>query len=219
MLPIIYLAYFISPWLAWLERFGGMGLILLGFADNSLIPMPGSMDALTIILSAHQKTWWPYYATMATIGGMVGGYATYTLGEKSGEAALETRLSKKTAEKIYRIFNQYGFWSLFVPALLPPPVPYSPFLLAAGVLKYSKRNFFIAVGTARAIRYGLLAWLGSTYHKQIFHFFHRFYLPILWTVIGVGVAGSIAALWWTRKRKREGKPVIPEPREPRTRTA
>ncbi|HEY7404297.1 MAG TPA: VTT domain-containing protein [Candidatus Angelobacter sp.] len=202
----------------WLERFGGLGLILLGFADNSIIPMPGSMDALTIILSAHQKTWWPYYATMATIGGMVGGYATYTLGAKS-EAALERKLSKRNAEKIYRIFKRYGFWSLFVPALLPPPAPYSPFLLAAGVLKYPKRNFLIAVGTARGIRYGLLAWLGSIYHKQIFRFFHRYYEPMLWTVIAVGVIGSIAALWWTRKRRREGKPVIPEPKEPRPRTA
>lgn len=211
---VIYFA--ISPWL---ERLGGLGLILLGFADNSVIPMPGSMDALTIILSAHQKAWWPYYAAMATIGGMVGGYATYALGAKSGEAALEKKLPKKKAEKIYRLFNKYGFWSLFVPALLPPPVPYSPFLLVAGALKYSRRNFFIAVGTARAIRYGLLAWLGSMYHREIFHFFHRYYEPILWTVVALAVLGCIAALWWTWKRKREGKPVVPEPKEPRTHTA
>ncbi len=204
---------------AWLERFGGLGLILLGFADNSIIPLPGSMDALTIILSAHQKAWWPYYATMATIGGMAGGYATYALGAKSGEAALEKKLPKKKAEKIYKIFNRYGFWSLFVPALLPPPVPFSPFLMVAGALKYSKRNFFIAVGAARAIRYGLLAWLGSIYHKQIFSFFHHYYEPILWAVIAIGVIGGIAALWWIWKRKREGKPVVPEPKEPRTNTA
>lgn len=203
---------------AWLERLGGLGLILLGFADNSLIPLPGSMDALTIVLSAHQKSWWPYYATMATIGAVVGGYATYALGAK-GENAIDKKLPKKKAEKIYRIFNRYGFWSLFVPALLPPPVPYSPFLLVAGALKYSRRNFFIAVGAGRAIRYALLAWLGSTYHKQIFRFFHRYYRPILWTLVGLGVAGGIAAVWWTWKRKREGKPVVPEPKEPRTHTA
>ncbi|HET9282115.1 MAG TPA: VTT domain-containing protein [Candidatus Angelobacter sp.] len=204
---------------AWLERLGGLGLILLGFADNSVIPLPGSMDALTIILSAHQKAWWPYYAAMATIGGVVGGYTTYALGAKSGEAALEKKLPKKKAEKIYKLFNKYGFWSLFVPALLPPPVPYSPFLLAAGVLKYSKRNFFIAVGTARAIRYGLLAWLGSIYSKQIFGFFSKYYKPLFWTLIGLAVVGGIAALFWVWKRKREHKPVIPEPKEPRTHTA
>ena len=204
---------------AWLERLGGLGLILLGFADNSVIPLPGSMDALTIILSAHQKAWWPYYAVMATVGGVVGGYTTYALGAKSGEAALEKKLPKKKAEKIYRLFNKYGFWSLFVPALLPPPVPYSPFLLVAGALKYSKRNFFIAVGTARAIRYGLLAWLGSIYSKQIFGFFSKYYKPLFWTLIGLAVIGGIAALFWVWKRKREHKPVIPEPKEPRTHTA
>lgn len=204
---------------AWLERLGGLGLILLGFADNSVVPMPGSMDALTIVLSAHQKTWWPYYAIMATVGGVVGGYTTYALGAKGGEAAIEKKLPKKKAERIYKIFNKYGFWSLFVPALLPPPVPYSPFLLVAGALKYSRRNFFIAVTTARAIRYSLLAWLGSIYSKQIFGFFHHYYKPAFWTLLILAIIGGIAAGFWTWKRKREGKPVIPDSKGPRTRTA
>jgi membrane protein YqaA with SNARE-associated domain len=204
---------------AWLERLGGLGLVLLGFADNSVVPMPGSMDALTIVLSAHQKTWWPYYAIMATIGGVLGGYVTYGLGTKGGEQALEKRVSKKKAERIYSLFKRYGFWSLFVPALLPPPVPFSPFLIVAGALKYPKRNFLIAVGSARAIRYGLLAWLGSMYSKQIFGFFHHYYQPIFWTAVGLAVAGAIVAIIWTLKRRREGKPVIPDAKEPRTRTA
>lgn len=204
---------------AWLERLGGLGLILLGLADNSIVPLPGSMDALTVILSARQENWWPYYAAMATIGGIVGAYATYTLGAKSGEETLEKKLPKKKAERIYKIFNRYGFWSLFVPALLPPPVPFSPFLLVAGALKYSKRNFLIAVGSARAIRYSLLAWLGSTYSKQIFGFFRRYYQGILWTVVALAVIGGLAAGYWTWKRKREGKPVIPDAKGPRPRTA
>lgn len=204
---------------SWLERLGGLGLILLGLADNSVVPMPGSMDALTIVLSAHQKSWWPYYAIMATIGGIVGAYVTYGLGFKSGEQALEKKLPKKKAERIYRLFKKYGFGSLFVPALLPPPVPYSPFLIVAGALKYPKRKFLVAVGTARAIRYGLLAWLGSMYSKQIFGFFHAYYKPLFWTLIGLAVIGGIAAAWWTWKRKSEGKPVIPDAKEPSTRTA
>jgi membrane protein YqaA with SNARE-associated domain len=203
----------------WLKRLGGLGLVLLGLADNSVVPMPGSMDALTIVLSAHQKSLWPYYAIMATIGGIVGAYVTYGLGFKSGEHALEKRVSKKKAERIYKLFKRYGFWSLFVPALLPPPVPYSPFLIVAGALKYPKRNFLVAVGLARAIRYGLLAWLGSMYSKQIFGFFHNYYRPMLWTVISLSVIGGIAALCWTWKRKREGKSVIPDANEPRTRVA
>ena len=204
---------------SWLERLGGLGLILLGFADNSVIPMPGSMDALTVILSAHQKEWWPYYGAMATLGGILGGYATYTLGEKSTEATLEKKLPKAKAERFYRLFNKYGFWSLFVPALLPPPTPFSPFLLVAGALKYSRKNFLIAVGSARAIRYSLLAWLGSKYSTQIFGFFHEYYQPILWTIITLAALAGAAALIWTWRRKRERKPVIPDAKESRTRTA
>jgi membrane protein YqaA with SNARE-associated domain len=204
---------------AWLEKLGGLGLVLLGFADNSVVPMPGSMDALTIVLSAHQKALWPYYAVMATIGGVLGGYMTYALGAKGGEASLEKKLSKKKAERIQKIFNKYGFFSLFVPALLPPPVPFSPFLLVAGVMKYSKRNFFIAVGSARAIRYSLLAWLGSKYSKQIFGFFHRYYGPVFWVLIVLTVIGGVAALVWAWKRKRDGKPVIPDFKEPKAKLA
>lgn len=203
----------------WLERLGGLGLILLGFADNSVIPLPGSMDALTIILSAHQKAWWPYYACMATIGGVIGGYATYALGAKGGETALEKKLSKKKAEQVRKIFDRFGFWSLFVPALLPPPVPFSPFLLVAGAMKYSKRNFFIAVGSARAIRYGLLAWLGSIYSHQIFQFFHHYYRPAFWALLVLAILGGIAALIWVWRRKRQGKPVVPDAKGTRTRTA
>lgn len=194
---------------SWLERLGGVGLVLLGVADNSVVPMPGSMDALTVVLSAHQKDWWPYYAIMATIGGLVGGYMTYELGRKGGKEALEKKLPKRKAEKVYQTFEKYGFWGLFVPALLPPPVPFSPFLIAAGAMKYSRQKFFMAVGMARAIRYCLLAYLGSMYSKQIFGFFHQFYRPIFWTVLLLAILGGAGAGFYAWKRKREGKPIIP----------
>src|SRR5947209_9591318 len=194
----------------WLELLGGLGLIFLALADNSVVPLPGSMDALTVILSAHQKNWWPYYAVMATIGGLTGGYVTYALGRKGGKEALEKKLPKPKAEKVYKTFEKYGFWSLFVPGLLPPPVPYSPFLIAAGAMKYSRRKFFVAVGMARAIRYTALAYLGSIYSRQIFGFFHKFYQPLFWTLIGLAVAGGLGAALWAWKRKRAGKPVIPD---------
>jgi membrane protein YqaA with SNARE-associated domain len=197
----------ITVW-AWLERLGGIGLILLGFVDNSPIPVPGSMDALTIILSAHQKEWWWYYALMATIGGVVGAYAAYALGYEGGKEGLEKKLPKQKAKKLYGTFNKYGFWSLFVPALLPPPVPFSPFPITAGALKYPLQKFLLAVGVARSIRYTALAYLGSTYSRQIFRFFHKYYEPMLWTVVGLAVIGGVAGGLYVWKRKKEGKPLL-----------
>src|SRR5215469_17463708 len=109
----------------WLEHLGGIGLILLGFVDNSPLPLPGGMDALTVILAAGQKRWWWYYAIMATIGGILGAYITFSIARKGGKEGLEKKLSAKKAARARKMFEKYGFWSLFLPGLLPPPVPYS----------------------------------------------------------------------------------------------
>src|SRR5579863_9860400 len=85
-----------------LRRMGGPGLVLLGVADNSVIPLTGSMDVLTIWLAARHHEPWPYYALMATLGAVVGGYITYALARKGGKEAMERKLSKKRAAKVYK---------------------------------------------------------------------------------------------------------------------
>src|ERR1700723_4274076 len=89
----------------WFITLGGPGLILLGLLDSSVIPVPGSMDAMTIVLSAHQRTWWPYYAVMATAGSVVGAYLTYRLARNRGEKALNDRLSKRNRKKVVLAFE------------------------------------------------------------------------------------------------------------------
>ena len=148
------LVLFVNLW-EWLERLGGLGLILLGVVDNSPFPVPGSMDALTVILSAHQKAWWPCYA--AGNRGRNPGCLRGPLGKEGEQETLEKRLPPQKAEKIQRIFDRYGFWSIVVPAVLPPPFPFSPFPLVAGIMNYSPKKFLIAVGVARGIRYFALA--------------------------------------------------------------
>ncbi len=88
----------VSVW-TWLRHLGGVGLVLLGLADNSVVPLPGSMDVLTIYLAArHRQLWW-YYALMATVGAVIGGYITYGLARKGGKEAFERKLSKQAGCK------------------------------------------------------------------------------------------------------------------------
>jgi membrane protein DedA with SNARE-associated domain len=166
------------------------------------------MDALTVILSAHQKAWWPYYAATATAGATLGAYLAYALGKEGEHEALEKRLPRQKAEKIRRIFNRYGLWSIVVPALLPPPFPFSPFPLVAGMMEYSRKKFLIAIGVARGIRYFALAYLGSFYSRQIFGFFHEYYKHVLWTLVGAAVLGAVISLCWIWKRKRRRNRTI-----------
>ena len=41
-----------------------------------------------------------------------------------------------------------------VSAILPPPIPTVPFVLAAGALKYGRAKFVAAFTLGRALRYG-----------------------------------------------------------------
>src|SRR5262250_3888139 len=95
----------VSPWLV---RLGGPGLVVLGIADNSIVPLTGSMDVFTIWLAARHRELWPYYAVMATAGAVLGGYITYSVGRKAGKPAIEKKLHKQKAERVFARFGQWG---------------------------------------------------------------------------------------------------------------
>src|SRR6202041_2925287 len=152
----------------WFITLGGPGLILLGLLDSSIVPIPGSMDAMTIILAADQRTWWPYYAVMATIGAVVGAYITYRLARKQGDKALHARLSQRNAKLVTETFEKRGFGAIALPALLPPPMPMVPFVIAAGPPQHSANKFLAAMTVGRIARYCILAYLGALYGRMIF---------------------------------------------------
>lgn len=200
---------FASVW-PWLIRLGGPGLVLLGIADNSVVPLTGSVDVCTIWLAAAHRDVWPYYAAMATAGAVLGGYFTYTLGREGGKEAIEHRLNKEKAEKLFRRFDRWEFGSVTVGALLPPPFPFVPVLLASGALQYPRKKFITALTLGRSVRYFLLAGLGSLYGDQITAFFSRYYMPALLILIALAVLGGILALieyLRLRKHRRQQQPA------------
>lgn len=193
MLPHLHPLLIISI-LRQLRRLGGVGLVLLGVADNSVIPLTGSMDVLTIYLAARHRQTWLYYALMATLGAVIGGYITYALARKGGKQAMERKLSKRRAAKVYATFERRGFWAVAVPALLPPPFPFVPFLIAAGALQYSREKFLGALTLGRLVRYSIVAGLGALYGTHIVRFFSRYYKPALTILIGLAVLGGVLTL-------------------------
>src|ERR1700733_4149395 len=177
-----------------LRRMGGPGLVLLGVADNSVIPLTGSMDVLTIWLAARHFHPWPYYAAMATLGAVIGGYITYGLARKGGKETMERKLSKRRAAKVAKAFERWGFAAVAIPALLPPPFPFVPFLVAAGAMQYSKAKFVSALALGRAVRYSIAAFLGFHYGVHILRFFSQYYKPSMAILIGLAVIGVVMTL-------------------------
>ena len=186
--------------MAWVLHLGGIGLIPLGLLDNSVVPLPGSMDVATILLAARDKHLWFYYAAMATVGSVIGGYLTYRIARKGGEEALVKRFSKRKVQKVLKTFERWGFLAIVVPAMLPPPLPIVPFLIAAGAMQYSRTKFLTALTIGRLIRYTIFAFLGATYGRHIISLFTQHGYAVLFVAIGIGVAAVIIVLF-VRKRK------------------
>ena len=198
----VHLLIAVSVW-NWLRHLGGVGLILLGLADNSVVPLPGSMDVLTVLLAARHKHLWWYYAFMATVGAVIGGYITYGLARKGGKEAFERKLSKNRAEKIFKRFEKWGFFAVAVPAILPPPFPIVPFLLAAGAMQYSRQKFVAALALGRGVRLTILAGLGAIYGRHIVRFFTKYYKPALVVLIALAViAGVLSLVQYYRYKNR-----------------
>lgn len=185
-------------------QLGGVGLIPLGLLDSSVIPLPGSMDVLTIVLSERKQELWFYYAVMATAGSVIGGFVTYRLARKGGKEALPRWVPRKALAKANKMFARWGFGAIAVSALLPPPAPMVPFLFAAGTMQYSARKFLAALTLGRIVRYTVLAYLAARYGRRIILVFvSQLGHPIVLGVIAVMVtAAMIVILVLAGRRKR-----------------
>ena len=204
----------------WLIHLGGPGLILLGIADNSLIPLPGSTDVVTILLAAHRREPWFYYAIMATAGSLIGGYLTYRMARKGGKETLEKRFSQKKVKKVYAIFERWGFASVAIPAMLPPPFPIVPMLLAAGAMQYPTKKFLTALAVGRGVSKNILAYWGFHYCRDIVRFFEQYYWPVLIALVAFSVVGGLYGLFEYKRRQRGQRPKAVRPRQQiRRRTA
>jgi membrane protein YqaA with SNARE-associated domain len=186
----------------WIYQLGGLGFIPLGLLDNSVIPLPGSMDVLTIFLSTRKEQLWFYYASMATAGSVIGGFVTYRLARKGGKETLARRFPPRRLEQVYRIFEHWGLGAIAIPALLPPPVPMVPFLFAAGTMQYPVRKFLFALALGRIVRYTLLAFLAARYGRQILAFISQHGHPALLIVVGlIAIASVVLFVIFAGKRQ------------------
>jgi membrane protein YqaA with SNARE-associated domain len=187
----------------WIFHLGGLGFIPLGLLDASIIPLPGSMDVLTIVLAAKRSDLWLYYAIMATVGSVIGELVTYRLARRGGKEMVERKVSKQTLKKVYAIFERWGFGAIAVPAILPPPIPLLPFVLAAGALQYSQYKFTAAIAAGRMARYTILAFLAARYGRGILKYMSADgHLIVVAAVALLLVAVGVTIFLLTRNRKK-----------------
>ena len=178
---------------------GTAGLLVMGVLDASLIPTPGGQDLLVVVLAAAHPEWWVYYALAGTIGSVFGASLTYRLGRGGGTRELDTRLSHRMHTRVSDVFERWGAGALFLAAILPPPMPMAPFLLAAGALGYPWPRFAAVLTVAKAIRYVAAAYLAAVYGRRaVVALLAQDYRIVLLAAVALGSTVWIAMIAWRR---------------------
>jgi membrane protein YqaA with SNARE-associated domain len=187
----------------WITHLGALGLFSVAVIDSSVVPLsiPGSTDLLLLLLVAHGGDPW-LLAPCAIAGSVLGGYTTWHIGRRGGEEALRQYVPARLLGRIVRWVERHPFLSVFVPALLPPPIPLLPFALASGALGVPRRRFLTVYGTARGLRYSVVAWLGETYGRSIVRLWsgslQKWSTPLLCVFVSLLIASLCFGIWKIR---------------------
>ncbi len=145
-----------------LAAYGGWGLFGVALLDSAGLSMPGVKDLLLIYLSAaHPWRAW-LYALAVALGTSLGSLVIYSFG-RSGARLFGRKPSRENVSRAKRWLSENDFLTVVVASLIPPPLPFKPFLLAAGALRIKVWRFALAVLVGSMLRFGVEAWFGARY--------------------------------------------------------
>jgi membrane protein YqaA with SNARE-associated domain len=194
--------------LVFLFHFGLFGVFLVSIVDSSFVPLPipGITDIMIIVLAAQHANVF-LLVLLATAGSAIGGYLSHKVGHSGGMAFIQKRIPPRIFNRIREWMENHAILSVALPAILPPPMPLSPFVLAAGALNMSRNKFLTTFTISRCARHIIAAWLGIHYGRHIIrlwnHFSARWATPVL-IILWVSILASCSyAFWQLYKTSRE----------------
>jgi membrane protein YqaA with SNARE-associated domain len=138
---------------------GPFGLLLLAILDSSGLPLANGLDAYLIFLCVKDPSRAYWYAAISVAGSVLGNLALFLAARRGGRRFME-RTEPGRGERFRRWFQRFGLVTVFVPALMPVPMPLKFFVISAGALRTRLAPFLIVILLARFPRYFGEAWLG-----------------------------------------------------------
>src|SRR5580693_481447 len=146
---------------------GGFGLLLLGVLDSSFLFMPLGNDLLVIALTAARPGRMAYYVLMATVGSVAGVDFTRWVSAKGGRKGIEGDRKSKRIAYVERKARENGGIAIATAALMPPPFPFTPFIIVAGALQYPLKRMLLIIAACRAVRFATEGLLAVVYGRRI----------------------------------------------------
>jgi membrane protein YqaA with SNARE-associated domain len=164
-------------------------MVVIGALDSSLLSLPEINDYLVVMRCYSDPKAAFYFPFFAALGSVVGCLLLYVIMRRGGQAVLRKRFSDENIARVERAYARFGFLTLAVPALLPPPMPFKIFVATAGALEYPRWRFVITIMIARGIRYYIEGILAVYYGRHVLEFIENYGLKMLGAVAALCVVG------------------------------
>jgi membrane protein DedA with SNARE-associated domain len=188
-----------------LLAFGPAGVFALAVLDSVGIPLPDGVDLLVVLFSALNPSGAYLTAAVAVIGSLVGNVGLFYVARRGGQAYLERKTASEKSEKAAKFrlwFQRYGLLTVFIPLLLPVPLPTKIFVLFAGALGVRPFTFLMVVIAARIPRYFGMAYLGSRLGEHSMEYIKAH----AWYLVGFAAALFVLLYMLIRLYEHHNKP-------------
>jgi membrane protein YqaA with SNARE-associated domain len=197
-----FLGYFLTP----------PGLVVLGALDSSIIFfLPLGIDFAVIILAAKTPDLFWVYAILATVGSVIGAAVTFWIGRKVGEHGLAKLIKPSRLSRVQARVGQGAAVTVAGLAIIPPPFPFTAFVLTSGAWRVNAWTFFLTLAGVRALRFVAEAGLAAYYGRGILVWMRSTAFTVtVGAITAIAIIGTIAsAVTLYRGTKRHEQRVAP----------
>jgi membrane protein YqaA with SNARE-associated domain len=199
------LGYFLTPG----------GLVVMGALDSSLIFfLPLGIDFAVIILAARKPDLFWWYAILATAGSLAGAAVTFWIGRKVGEHGLSRLIKPSRLARVEKRVGHRAAVSVAALGIIPPPFPFTAFVLTSGACRANAWSFLTALAAVRVLRFTIEGALAARYGRRILIWMQstvfEAFVGVLIALAIVGTVVSGLAVW--RSTRRPDRPAGERPK-------
>jgi membrane protein YqaA with SNARE-associated domain len=184
-----------------LVAIGPWGLLLLAVLDSAGLPLPNGLDAYLVFLAVKEPANAYWYAAIAVAGSVMGNVALFLIARRGGRRFME-RTEPGRGVRFRSWFQRFGLATVFVPALMPVPMPLKFFVICAGALRTPFVTFLVVILLARFPRYFGEAWLGIKLGQESTAFLKQHVWHFIIAALALFILLCVLVLASERWRKR-----------------
>src|SRR6185436_17483084 len=196
-----FLGYFLTP----------PGVVVMAALDSSMVFfLPLGIDFIVVLLAARTPGLFWLYAVLAAIGSTAGAALTFWIGRKVGEVGLSRFIRPSTLRRVERQVGPGAAVSAGALAIVPPPFPYTAFVLASGAFGANVWTFLTTLAGVRLLRFAIEAALAAYYGRGILAWMQsRTFALIVGALVVMALVGTAISAVAVARSTRRGPSTRP----------